>query len=85
MECKLKCILKQNHSWRHTNNCASFASETFEEVTGVDIDADDWFGFETPREIGDSILRANRGTMSNTGAIPKAPNNIHSSQSIGGK
>ena len=59
--------------------------ETFEEVTGVDIDADDWFGFETPREIGDSILRANRGTMSNTGAIPKAPNNIHSSQSIGGK
>lgn len=30
--------------WRYTNNCASFTSETSEEVTGVDIDADDWPG-----------------------------------------
>ena len=81
MECKLKCVLKQNHSWRLTNNCASFASETFEEVTGIDIDADDLFGFETPREVGDSILRANGGSSSNVDAIPRAPNNIPSSHS----
>lgn len=81
MECKLKCILGKNHSWRITNNCASFASETFEEVTGVNIDADDWLGIETPREIGDSILSANGGSFSNEGAVPRAPDIAPSSYS----
>ncbi len=81
MECKLNCILSQNHDWRYTNNCASFASETFEEVTGVDIDADDWLGIETPHEIGDSILQANGGFPSNLGVIPTAPGNQDTSSS----
>lgn len=36
-----------------TYTCASFASETFYAVTGTDVDADDLFGIETPREIGE--------------------------------
>ena len=68
-------------NWRYTNNCASFASERFEEVTGVDIDADDWLGIETPREIGDSILQANGGYPSNLGVIPTAPGNQDTSSS----
>lgn len=51
----------QNHTWRYTNTCASFASETFYDVTGIDIDADDWGGFETPREISSSISDINNG------------------------
>jgi len=48
--------LKKNHTWRYTNTCASFASETFEDVTGVNINANDNFGFETPRKITESII-----------------------------
>ncbi|MCF6244404.1 MAG: RHS repeat-associated core domain-containing protein [Sulfurovum sp.] len=52
---KLQDILKKNHTWRYTNTCASFSSETFSEVTGVNIDANDNFGFETPRKVTESI------------------------------
>jgi len=48
-------ILKKNHTWRYTNTCASFASETFEDVTGINVNANDTLGFETPRKITESI------------------------------
>ena len=51
--------ISENWTWRYTQTCASFASDVFYSTTNVDIDADDLFGFETPREIGDSILEAN--------------------------
>lgn len=38
-----------------TYNCASFASDTIAEVVGLDVDADDSLGFETPRELSQSI------------------------------
>jgi hypothetical protein len=49
-------------NWTHsgTNNCASFASEVFESTTGIDVDADDIMGFETPRELGEHIMELNR-------------------------
>ena len=59
-------ILKENHTWRYTNTCASFASETFYDVTGIDIDADDNFGFETPREISESIEELNHKSKSSS-------------------
>jgi len=52
---KLLDILKENKTWRYTNTCASFASETFETVTGVNINPNDMLGFETPRKITESI------------------------------
>lgn len=53
---KLTNILATNTSWAYTNNCSSWASEVVAQVLKVDIDADDYFGFETPRELGKSIL-----------------------------
>lgn len=54
--------------WTCTNTCASFASETFYAVTGIDIDADEFVGFETPREIGEHIIGENGG--SNLSPLP---------------
>ena len=51
----------QDWEWRVTNNCASFVSEVFYDVTGTDVDADDVGGFETPRELGMSIRELNGG------------------------
>jgi hypothetical protein len=72
---KLDELVSQNWHWRYTQNCSSFASDVFRKVTGVDIDADDNLGFETPREIGDSIKDENKGSDSNetTNPIPPAP------------
>ena len=36
-------------------NCASFASDAVRVAVGDDVDADDVLGFETPRELGESI------------------------------
>lgn len=47
--------LKKRVAWTYTNTCASWASETLDDVIGVDIDADDYGGFETPRELGKHI------------------------------
>lgn len=48
-------LMKSNVEWRYTNTCASWATEVVEELLGEDVDADDWAGFETPRELGKSI------------------------------
>ncbi len=48
--------MQANVAWRYTNTCASWASEVVEEVVGEDVDADDYGGFETPRELGRNIL-----------------------------
>ena len=58
---KLDGIVNSNVPWTCTNSCASFASETFDAVTGIDVDADDFLGLETPREISQSILTLNGG------------------------
>ena len=52
---KINEILKKNHTWRLTTTCASFASETFEDVTGINVNSNDTLGFETPRKITESI------------------------------
>lgn len=44
-----------NVHWFYTNNCSSWASEVVLTVVGEDVDADDAFGFESPRELGQSI------------------------------
>jgi len=52
---RLLNLLAKNTTWAETNNCSSWASKIVHSVTGNDIDADDWLGFETPRELGRSI------------------------------
>jgi len=53
---RLEAEIKKNIEWRYTNTCASWASEVVLEVLKIDIDADDYLGVETPRELGSSIL-----------------------------
>lgn len=53
-------LMTANVTWRYTNTCASWASEVVNEIVGEDLDADDWAGFETPRELGESILQAEK-------------------------
>ena len=54
---RLLQLLMRNTTWAETNNCSSWASMIVYKVTGKDVDADDWLGFETPRELGKSINR----------------------------
>lgn len=50
-------LVESNVVWRYTNNCASWASETVYKVMRENVDANDYAGIETPRELGRSILR----------------------------
>jgi RHS repeat-associated protein len=59
-EARLVKELTSNVHWSYTNTCAAWASEVVVNVVGEDVDADDWFGFATPRELGQSILRLER-------------------------
>ena len=56
---------KKDWTWSFTQNCASFGSDVFYDVTGIDIDADDWFDIETPSEVARNIRIANGGKNSN--------------------
>jgi hypothetical protein len=77
----LLAAVAQSQAWTYTNTCASFASEIFEEVTGIDVDADEFAGLETPREIGESIVEKNGGTATPSGTPPPAPGPTGSSSS----
>jgi len=57
---RLNLLLGMNVSWGYTHNCSSWASDVVREVAKQDIDADDWLGIETPRELGRNILRLER-------------------------
>lgn len=57
---RLEAALRENVEWRYTNTCASWARDTVRAVTGRHLDADDVLGFETPRELVDSILELER-------------------------
>ena len=52
---KLQTKLNENVTWGYTNNCSSWASETASAITGETIDANDYGGIETPRELGGNI------------------------------
>ena len=52
---QLNTFIKTTNEWFYTNNCSSWASAIVWKVLKVDIDADDFLGIETPREIGKSI------------------------------
>ena len=55
------------------NTCASWASELLDDVTGVAIDADDWSGFETPRELGKHILELEKRKGPSSRVSPATP------------
>lgn len=54
-ETKLNLLLNKAAYWATTNNCSSWAHDVVLEVVKEDVDADDWLGIETPRELGRNI------------------------------
>ncbi len=48
-------LINTTEHWFYTNNCSSWSSEIVRRIFRTEIDADDWMGFETPREIARSI------------------------------
>jgi hypothetical protein len=66
----LEMKLAENVSWRYTNTCASWASETASEITRENIDANDTLGFETPRKLTETLLKLEKLQPTSIG-IPK--------------
>lgn len=62
---KLMKLINTTEHWFYTNNCSSWASEIVRQVFRTEIDADDWLGVETPRELSRSIrILENKGRTS---------------------
>jgi hypothetical protein len=76
----LNAEVAKNFQWSCTNNCASFASETFLAVTGTDVDADELLGLETTREVGQSIRALNGGSNQSDDA-PSESSSVDNSSS----
>lgn len=49
-------LISKNVHWQYTHNCSSFATDTVYAILKKDVDADDYFGLKTPRELGRNIL-----------------------------
>ncbi len=52
---QLKSLINTTEHWFYTNNCSSWANEIVKRVYKTEVDADDWFGIETPRELSRNI------------------------------
>jgi hypothetical protein len=52
----VKRLIARNVSWNYTHNCSSWATDVVHAVIKEDVDADDWVGVETPRELSRNIL-----------------------------
>lgn len=52
---KLKKVINTTEHWFYTNNCSSWSSQVVREVFRSEVDADDWLGIETPRELSRNI------------------------------
>ncbi|KAA3665429.1 MAG: hypothetical protein DWQ04_00610 [Chloroflexi bacterium] len=72
----LMTLVSEYREWSYTYTCASFAEEVVFTVVGEDVDADDIVGFETPRELSESIelLEAEHSTTHLIPAVLQDPN-----------
>lgn len=52
---QLITLINTTDHWFYTNNCASWSSEIVKQLYRTEVDADDWFGIETPRELSRNI------------------------------
>jgi len=81
---RLNSFLQKRRGWSVTYNCSSWASHLFYQVVGVDVDADDWFSVETPRELGSSIRELENNKKSTTRGSPTSPGEEQASSSLTG-
>lgn len=54
---ELRHLIATKDHWFYTNNCSSWVSKIVYKFLKTDIDADDWLGIETPRELSKTILK----------------------------
>ena len=52
---QLLTLIKTTGHWFYTNNFSSWASRIVKRLYKTEVDADDWPGIETPRELSRSI------------------------------
>jgi RHS repeat-associated protein len=52
---RLQTFVNTNATWGYTHTCADWARDAVQYSTGLRMDVDDWFGFETPRELSRSL------------------------------
>ena len=52
---KLKKVINTTEHWFYTNICSSWSIQIIREVFRSEVDADDWLGIETPRELSRNI------------------------------
>jgi len=48
-------LVAGSDTWYITHTCADYARDTYGAATGINLDADDYFGIETPRELARNI------------------------------
>ena len=51
----LREFLNTDAEWGYTHTCADWARDAVAASVGDSIDVDDWLGFETPRELSESL------------------------------
>lgn len=71
-EKQLDQALNENVTWAYTNTCASWATATVSKVTGQTLDAGELMLTDTPRELIESIRKAER-LQPTTPANPQPP------------
>jgi uncharacterized protein RhaS with RHS repeats len=52
---------KGKKAWRRTKNCSSFSQNTWNEVTGENVDASNGKWIDTPKRLGDNLKELNGG------------------------
>jgi RHS repeat-associated protein len=56
-------FVNRTDEWQYSHTCADWASDTVRSTVGENVDADDWLGFETPRELSESIEALERNSQ----------------------
>lgn len=52
---KFQKFLITTDEWGYTHTCADWARDGIKAATGADVDVDDYFGIETPRELSETL------------------------------
>ncbi|OMH29104.1 hypothetical protein [Motiliproteus sp. MSK22-1] len=78
-------LMRANVGWTYTNTCSAWASDIVESVIGEDVDSDDYFGFETPRELGKSSEELEKKDPTSILSPKKLTKNPASSTQTSGK
>ena len=61
----LKNFIGEYDEWGYLHTFADWTRDAFNEATGINLDVDDYFGSETPRELSQTIKEKGANTPQN--------------------